>query len=703
MKFPKLLNLAFLVGCLSISPFVQAKKEGEVKPASWKVSGQGVIKNFALKRQLNTMFDEEKEFLEAVDIEDAALILLSGLQSEGFLDAQAEATLTFEDESEETIVWDKSFSVVLPRTTKARKVHFKLLPGQISYFEEVKIESNNSKLEQDEIEAFFFSEGLLFQGDSSRVFTPSVASSGAANIAMYLKQSGYQLAIVEAEITEPNKEQLYAKVVTLTIDQGPLHVVDRVEWNVSSDSIDPEVDSAKVVNEPYSRFAVQDLMKSLRNQFYEAGYPDVSVSFDREDTVVSEERVDVSVTFDVVPGDHQTVGVVSYLGADQTRLHFLDSRVELDEGEPLNPVLLEKSRLNLSRVGAFGRVDFATSPGEGDAQDLEFTLEERRPWKVDVLGGWGSYERLRGGISAERLNVWGLGHQLRFRSILSMKSALGEVRYLYPQIFNTNTSVSSKVFALDRDENVYDLKQVGVDLGISSRIDFLDLNADMVYTFESIEVIEDDVGANNTTEDDSLVGSIGLRLSRDRRDNPINPKTGYRFTSSFEWASQSLGGEADYQLAEVSYSKHRDIGRGLYWHAALNMGMIDSFSVSESQIPTGKLFRQGGENSIRGYKRGDASPIDENGNFVGASSYALLNLELEQLLTESLSLILFGDGLAQTPDFGSGPFDEYLYSAGLGLRFKTVMGPVRLEYAHNLNKRETDPNGTFHFAIGYPF
>jgi outer membrane translocation and assembly module TamA len=49
------------------------------------------------------------------------------------------------------------------------------------------------------------------------------------------------------------------------------------------------------------------------------------------------------------------------------------------------------------------------------------------------------------------------------------------------------------------------------------------------------------------------------------------------------------------------------------------------------------------------------------------------------------------------------PFSEELYSAGLGVRYNTVIGPVRLEYGHNLNPRPFDPSGTVLFSIGYPF
>jgi outer membrane protein assembly factor BamA len=46
---------------------------------------------------------------------------------------------------------------------------------------------------------------------------------------------------------------------------------------------------------------------------------------------------------------------------------------------------------------------------------------------------------------------------------------------------------------------------------------------------------------------------------------------------------------------------------------------------------------------------------------------------------------------------------EWLYSAGLGVRYQTLIGPVRLEYGHNLNPRPLDPRGTLHLSVGFPF
>jgi outer membrane protein insertion porin family len=121
------------------------------------------------------------------------------------------------------------------------------------------------------------------------------------------------------------------------------------------------------------------------------------------------------------------------------------------------------------------------------------------------------------------------------------------------------------------------------------------------------------------------------------------------------------------------------------------------------ELPFNKRFFPGGESSVRGYQEGKASPLDENGNQLGAETYTQANLEFEQLLTKSWSVVTFFDVVGFALHRSDYPWDEGLYSVGGGLRWYSFLGPVRLEYGYNLNRRVHDPAGTLHFSIGFPF
>lgn len=77
-------------------------------------------------------------------------------------------------------------------------------------------------------------------------------------------------------------------------------------------------------------------------------------------------------------------------------------------------------------------------------------------------------------------------------------------------------------------------------------------------------------------------------------------------------------------------------------------------------------------------------PRAANGEFVGAKTYVQLNHELEQALTNKLSLVAFADALGIAARLADYPFAERLYSVGLGVRYHTLIGSIRLEYGHNL-------------------
>jgi outer membrane protein insertion porin family len=123
----------------------------------------------------------------------------------------------------------------------------------------------------------------------------------------------------------------------------------------------------------------------------------------------------------------------------------------------------------------------------------------------------------------------------------------------------------------------------------------------------------------------------------------------------------------------------------------------------EEDLPFNRRFFPGGESSLRGYPEGEASPRNEEGEFIGAETFILGNIEFEQALTPRWSVVTFVDGLGMSRQFRDYPADVALFSAGGGLRWKTFIGPVRVEYGYNINPRRNDPIGTLHFSLGFPF
>jgi outer membrane translocation and assembly module TamA len=223
------------------------------------------------------------------------------------------------------------------------------------------------------------------------------------------------------------------------------------------------------------------------------------------------------------------------------------------------------------------------------------------------------------------------------------------------------------------------------------------------YTFQVMRNKDDELATQATDKTQLNVASIDLGLTGDHRDNPLRPRKGYRWFTQVELAARGLGGEAEYQRFELGMAYHTPLGEGRWIHVNLTHSVITTFGTTAGTLPVNKLFFPGGDNSIRGYREGEAAPRGTDGLFVGAKSYVLLNTEIEQALTPNWSAVAFVDALGSTAHLRDYPFGERLYTAGLGLRYQTLIGPIRVEYGHNLNPRTGDPRGTWQIAIGNPF
>ena len=174
--------------------------------------------------------------------------------------------------------------------------------------------------------------------------------------------------------------------------------------------------------------------------------------------------------------------------------------------------------------------------------------------------------------------------------------------------------------------------------------------------------------------------------------------------SIVEEASRWLGGTVDFQEAQLSASYHTNWGSSRWIHAGIEHGFVTTFGgPAGGQVPVNVLFYPGGEDSIRGFAYGQAAPRASTGGFLGAKTFTLVNLELEQALTSKLSLVAFSDTLGAEARMADYPFRTPLYSLGLGVRLQTLIGPIRLEYGRNLNPRPADPSGTLQFSVGFPF
>lgn len=668
-----------------------------------KVSGLGWLRNREMRNTLDQLMGlKAAKTVDANAIEDAAVIVNAALNQDGFQRPTIDIAATLPDGSVRRFRFDPTFEHPIPRPLSVSALEFRVTPGVRWRVAEVRIDGL-TVLSPKEGQGYFRTDATLFVVAATNAYSKSQLDRSENALLDELKRRGYAEATVRAEVVAVN-EKTGAVTVHVVVNQGP-------RWKVTDVTIDRrDVKGVKLpdakpwVGHDWSPAVEESIREAVRLAFYRAGYPDVVVHDTPKPLAARDGVRDTTIAVTVAPGPEVTTGHVRIVGNKVTRTSVLQRRVELAPGAPLNPVELEHARYRISRLGVFESVDLTYVPPEGPVRDPVFELKEGPRYETSLLFGYGTYEQLRAGVEYRQMNILGLGHQSRLRLVQSMKGTRGDYTYTVPELFGETIDGSAKLFGLQRQEIAFLRQEYGATVGLRRAVTALHGEATVGYTFQALRNRKNGLSTDVTDEKQVNSASLDLGLTSDRRDNALRPHRGYHVSTQLELAHPNLGGAAEYQRLQISGAYHTPWGRGRWIHLGFSHGVVTTMgALNDLKLPVNERFYPGGDNSIRGYRNGEAAPRGPDGRFVGAKSYLVANVELEQALTQSWSLVVFGDGLGEAAHLKDYPFRERLYSLGLGIRYNTIIGPIRVEYGRNMNPRPGDPSGTVQIAIGYPF
>ena len=670
--------------------------------ATLKVSGVGLLRDRELRRSLILLLGAQRGVtFDASAIEDAAVMLVSALGEEGYQKPVVEIEATLADGEVKRMLFDASLETALPRPLAARRVEFRVKPGSRWHVDSVNI-TGLTVLPVKTARTFFRTESMLFVLASTNAYSPSRAGIAAGALMRELRRRGYADAVVHTDVAMVN-EVSGAVTLRVVVTEGARWHITAVRYEADGAAAGMLPNATGWIGRAWSPTVQEDLKEAIRRAYYKKGFPDITVRIDAKPGSMEKGQIPVSVIVQIHAGNEVKIGKVRFEGNAVTHESVLRRSAQILSNEPLNPIELANARYRISRLGVFDSVDLRYEPVDGAVRDPVFTLKESERYEANLLFGYGSYEEVRGGVELRQLDLFGLAHQSRLELVQSMKSTSGDYTYSVPELFGESIDGAARLFGLQRQEIAFVRQEYGASFTLTRPIPWLGAVGTAGYTFQVMRNKNDDLATQATDKTQLNVASIDFGLTGDHRDNPLRPHAGYRWFTQVELAARSLGGQAEYQRFELGVAYHKPFGEGRWIHLNLTHGVITTFGSTGATVPINKLFFPGGDNSIRGYRDGEAAPRGADGLFIGAKSYVLLNTELEQALTPHWSAVAFVDALGSAAHLRSYPFDERLYTAGLGVRYQTLIGPIRLEYGHNLNPRAGDPRGTWQISIGNPF
>lgn len=525
-------------------------------------------------------------------------------------------------------------------------------------------------------------------------FREDIIPDGLALVRQDLNANGYWAANVELA-----ERRTIGRVVELVIDvdQGPLFRIGPSIQN-SADGrgvVRARTTSTPFVGQPATTANLNSLRLAMETAFTSRGYPDVNI---RMGSRLQGSQFTPVFEFDL--GLRVRLKEIQFTGLKRTREKRVMRRFEHLLGEWYDEATLNERVSGLLSTGAFSSVRIETEEVEHKRIRNTLHFEESRAKEVSLAYGLGSYEGPIMRASYLDRNLFGALLGFSTGVEISNLGVLGETRITDPWVFNRDISGTLRHYALSYTREGYESRETGIE-GIFGLQMGDHYSAELSIGNSLVNIRSDGLPRAALGETQYFNPRIRFTQNYDRRDNPVIPKKGWHLTLPVEVGAAIGDNETSYLRGGISGAWYYRIDRN---HQLALGGSANTI------IPTGNMadfpidlrFFSGGARSIRSFPERELGPT-VNGNPTGGESSWTTHAELTRNLIGSLKASAFVDAGALGRDHTDFASAEVEVAAGLGLRLDLPIGPVRLEYGHNMTRDAGEPSGTFHFAIGIAF
>jgi translocation and assembly module TamA len=490
--------------------------------------------------------------------------------------------------------------------------------------------------------------------------------------------------------------------VTVAVNVGPEFVLGSVVLEGDAGKLDPETYKLAPGGNAGSQ-AILDASQKIVRDLKAEGRPLAHIT---NRTVVADHALKlVNVRIAVESGPVAPLGDVAVNGAAQVNTDFIASWSDLRTGEPYSPEKLDRAAKRLRELGTFTTVAVT--------EDKSLAPDGTIPVKIDVTEGKQRY--FGAGLQYSTIDGVGLqgywGHRNLFGNAESLKisgsvNRLGqtrdykkldyafEVAFAKPGAFGPATTFTSNFSAGLTHADSADTKTLSGSVGVVYELTNYDkLSAGLALDWTQAQ---DVYGSNRY-----LTGSVPLNWTRDMTDSKFDPTTGYRASVTLR-PSYGLYNNTSFISAEGAFSAYRQLGdTGPVLAGKVAVGTLVG-APSLGDIPATRRFYAGGGGSVRGYAYQAISPRDAANNELGGRSYVTASLEARFKVTDAIGVVPFLDFGSVSLNSAPG-FSDIRAGAGVGLRYATPFGPLRLDVAVPLRRYPGGSRFGVYVGVGQAF
>jgi outer membrane protein insertion porin family len=523
-------------------------------------------------------------------------------------------------------------------------------------------------------------------------------------VALY-NDSGYIQARVESSDVQIDRANARA-VIRIVVVEGPQFKVGGVD--VTGTAVLPVEEIKRRIKlapgDVFSRSKLRDSTKAITDLYSAIG----RASADANPEIVQDiPNRKVNITFEISEGPEVFVDRINITGNTRSQEKILRREVPMAEGDLFTSQKLARARQRLVNLNYFETVNATTTPGPTkDKIIVNIDVVEKATGIFSIGGGYSSQDSFIGTVDLSQRNFLGRGWEVFLRLRGGAKTQQGQIGFTEPWLFDRPLSAGFDLFNNRRVFTDYTVNSLGGDIRLGYPLgDYSRVN--VIYRASQDNVT--DVAANASTnlldqKGISYTSLIGISLARDTRDSVFEPTRGNNSSLGFDFAGVGFGGQWLRMLGSTSSFYPMP-----WLNHVVGFRLMGGYSVgwSNEPVPLFERFSLGGANSIRSFKAQQVSPVDSSGTRIGGNIQLLGNIEYTIPLFFGIRVAAFYDvGNVWGPDIADRlKFDitDEKQAIGLGLRWVSPFGPIRVDYGVNPNPKQGEQFGNFSFSVGSAF
>ncbi len=522
----------------------------------------------------------------------------------------------------------------------------------------------------------------------------------------YFKNNGYFNVKVDNSFVEFDKNSNFNLIFNIT--PGKKYFFNDFSLNLPSNydvNLFKKITKkfSKLKGEKYSLIKINELLDDINNIALSKQYEFINAS-------IVEEINDDKINFDIniSESDKFYIEKINIKGNFNTLEEVVRNNLIVDEGDPFNEILFNKSINNIQSLGIFKKVKTDIKDGSNESfKEIDIDVEERPTGEISLTAGFGTTgETIGAGIKEN--NFLGKGIKLNTNLELTADSIKGQFIYAKPNFnYSDNTLFTSlKSSTTDLLTNSgYKTSNIGFSLGTKfEQFQNIFLSPEIDFLLEDLET--SDKASNILKKQEGSYKDLyfNYSINQDLRDKRYRTESGYVTTFAQELPLVSDNAELSNAFEITNYKKLSStsdmVGKISFYGKTIN-GLSDDVRISKRlNVPSYRL---------RGFQRGKIGPV-ENDDYIGGNHLTSMNLSatLPNIVEglDNLDVGVFVDAAnVWGVDYDSSIDDKSTLrsSAGVALNLMTPIGPLSFSFANALSKASTDKTETFRFNLGTQF